>query len=637
MVSNAMMKADVLLQRGQYAQAEPLIRQHLRAKPNDVLAHEWLGASLMFQQRFQQAEFSALRCIALSEASPGVPGGGIAASDLSRRYELAANIYGKLGDGDRALKFGKLAVQTYASPAALNVLAAVHLLREEPGQAYEPLSKAYAMGTPDISIASNYALLLGELGKPEESIAVLLKTLRTFHDPLTMIQAVSGLNYPVPTQGNVADPLPASPDDPECIDPQFKLGFAKQHGAFVTALAEEELGGRPHLHGVTDFSPDRPLRVGIMSYDIRRHSCSYFLRPLCKHLRREGLALVGISNSSQVDEVTNELRAGFDEWVHLPGAVIPTVARAVAQAKIDVLIECGGYTANTPMFACGIGPAPVQATYLGYPGSTGLPRIAYRIVDDRTDPAPHADAHCTEHLLRLKDCFLCFDPGPECPQPRSESAMGPADAIGADGLPRPLVFGSFSTAIKLSRATYDQWCAVLRAVPRSTMLIKASILGTQEARDHALRQFAERGVDPARIELIARVRDQAAHLRIYDRMDIALDTYPYVGTTTICESLLMGVPYLSRYGKQHVNRVGLSLLSASGVPEIACESVERLVAVAKELDSDRARLARYHRTLRDTMLQSPVGDGKAFADKFAEAIRWMWKQECAKQASTAAR
>jgi Tfp pilus assembly protein PilF len=634
MLSSALTKADALLRQGDYAKAEPLIRQHLRSKPDDAQAHEWLGASLMFQRRYDQAKFSALRSLELSarSASPQA---------LSNRYELLANIYAKLGDRELSLHNARLAVQAAPTPSALNVLAAMHLLREEPGLAFDPLSKAYALRSDDLSIASNYALLLGDLGHPERAIAVLLKALRTFRDPQTFTAVIPGLHYPVPTQpkpaqATIEDPLPASPDDPHTIDPLFKLRFAKQYGDFVAQLAREELAGKPHLHAITDFSPSRPLRVGILSYDMRRHSCSYFLRPLCKHLRRDDLTLIGLYTSSQVDSVTDELRAGFDEWLHIPGLTIPEVAREIARARIDVLIECGGYTVNSAMQACAISPAPVQATYLGYPGTTGLHAMHYRLVDASTDPAPIADTHCTEQLIRLPQCFLCFDPGPDCPEPRSESVLGPVDALGADGSLRPLVFGSFSTAIKLSQATYDQWCAVLRAVPRSTMLIKASILGTQEARDHALNQFAQRGIDPARIELIARVPDQRAHLRIYDRMDIALDTYPYVGTTTICESLLMGVPYLSRYGSQHVNRVGLSLLSAVGVPELACPTIDALVAKALELDRNRPALARYQRTLRHTMLRSPVGDAKAFADRFASAVRFMWQQRASVLAASGA-
>jgi Flp pilus assembly protein TadD len=619
-----MIKADQLLARGEYAQAEPYIRQHLRSKPNDALAHEWLGGVLMFTNRFEPGIFAAKRAIELSgpETSRDV---------ASRRYELLGNLSLKLHRFDEGVAAATRAIELHPTPHAYNLLAAAHLLREDLGKAFEPSKRAYELGGTEHSIVSNYAMLLGELGQPEQACAVLLRAMRERGHPAIMHALVPGLNYPVPTPAHerVADPLPASADDPDCVDWKFKRSFAESYSKFIEELGTEELAGRAHLHDVQNFDPERPLRVAIASYDIRTHSCSYFLRSLLKHFKRPGYTLVGVYTSPQVDDITHELKAHFDEWMHLPAAMPPEIATRVAAAKIDVLIECGGFTTQSPLYACAVRPAPVQVTYLGYPGTTGMRAVQYRIVDERTDPSPAADEQCSETLVRIPDCFLCFDPGADSPTPRDESVLGAVDVPRADGTLRPLVFGSFSTAIKLSKATYDQWCSVLRAVPNSTMLIKASILGTKEAADRALAQFAERGVDPSRVTLIARVPDRKAHLRIYDRMDIALDTYPYVGTTTICESLLMNVPYLSRYGSQHINRVGYSLLSAVGVPELTSPTLDGLVRIATELDKDRSRLATYQRTLRQKMMQSPVGQGQAYADKFVQAIRDMWRRECA--------
>jgi hypothetical protein len=617
-----MMKADHLLGQGEYLKAEPFLRQHLRAKPNDPLANEWLGGVLMFTNRFEQGLFFAVKAVETSDLQTP-------ADVASRRQELLGNLYLKLARPDEALAHATKAVQILPTAHAYNLVAAVHLICENLGKAFEPCRRAYELNPHEHTIVSNYAMLLGELGQAHLASAVLLKAMRERGHPASFHSLVPSLNYPVPTPPGVSvpDPLPASPDDPDCIDAMFKRRCAEQYGGFLEQLGQEELRGCKHLHKVTNFDPSRPLRVGIASYDMRMHSCAYFMRALLKHLPRPGLTLVGIYNSSQFDEITKELKSYFHEWLHLPGAIPPAIAMAVADAKIDVLIECGGYTAHSPMFACAVRPAPVQVTYLGYPGTTGLRSMNYRVVDERTDPSPTADAQCTEKLVRLPNSFLCFDAGHEMPEPRDPAVLGPADTTQADGQYRPLVFGSFSTAIKLSRATYDQWCSVLHAVPRSRMLIKATILGTPQAAQYALDQFASRGIDPSRVEIIARVKERKDHMRIYDRMDIALDTYPYVGTTTICESLLMSVPYLSRYGHQHINRVGYSLLSAVGVPELACPTLDALVELAKTLDADRAKLRGYHATLRSTLLASSVCDGVAYANNFADAIRRMWVEE----------
>jgi predicted O-linked N-acetylglucosamine transferase (SPINDLY family) len=288
--------------------------------------------------------------------------------------------------------------------------------------------------------------------------------------------------------------------------------------------------------------------------------------------------------------------------------------------QVDIVLELSGHTHGNKLSALRLRGAPVQATYLGYPNTTGVPAMDYRIVDSLTDPPPPhgAEKWATEKLIRLDPCFLCYTPREDAPLP------GPPP-VERNGY---VTFGSFNSIKKLTEKTLGLWCRLMEAVPDSRLVIKSSGLSSAAAQEHISGVLREGGLDEDRFELLDKMESKADHLAAYEMMDVALDTYPYHGTTTTCEALWQGVPVVSLVGDVHAARVGLSLLSAIGHPEWAVKSEEEYIAVAAGLGRDSAKLARIRGGLRQEMARSPLCDAAAMGKRMEAALRGAWRAWC---------
>lgn len=391
----------------------------------------------------------------------------------------------------------------------------------------------------------------------------------------------------------------------------FRL--AGRYGALLepTPLARWDSGLR--------FDPVRRLRVGFVSGDLRWHSVSYFLERVLIHLDREKVSPWAYYAFPVADDRTESLHSLFDAWRDVAGMTDEQLAAQIVADRIDVLVDLAGHTGHSRLAVFARKPAPVQVAWIGYPATTGVRSIDYRLTDSLADPPRLTDDHFTEALWRLPRSFLCYAPPSDAPEP------APAPCLDRG----TITFGSFNAARKISSETLALWCAVLSAVPDSRIVLKsiAGLDGAEECLD--LRAaFSEHGVDPGRIVILESVSSLAEHLAQYARMDVALDTFPYHGTTSTCEALWMGVPVISRIGDRHASRVGLSLLSNAGLPELATHSDEEFIAIATALATDRSRLDGLRTHLRDRLAKSPLLDGAAMANDFADALRAMWELEC---------
>lgn len=378
---------------------------------------------------------------------------------------------------------------------------------------------------------------------------------------------------------------------------------------------------------------EKKLRVGFVSADLREHSVAYFLMPLIKAMDKSQFTLVGVSPNPHEDDITREFKRVFDEWLVLPEGPVEQGAALVRQHNLDVTIDLHGLTRGHVLTMFHAGAAPVQMTYLGYPNTTGLAAVQYRMVDHHTDPTTleglesQGDINqqwSVEKLIRLDGSFLCYMPqllGEALPPSR------PARVIGSG----PVRFGTQNATMKFSPAVLELWRQVLEAVPGSIFVCKSQAIRDEKSKQGIAEVFRRSGFDMSRVQLADRVIGRDAHLRSYELIDIALDTYPYHGTTTTCESLLMGVPTMSLIGPVHCSRVGKSILSSVGVPELLAKTPEEFVQKAAALAKDEARIAEYHRTLRDKLLGSPLCDPQPHARKIEAVIRSKWEEWCGKQ------
>jgi protein O-GlcNAc transferase len=376
--------------------------------------------------------------------------------------------------------------------------------------------------------------------------------------------------------------------------------------------------GPPFTFERHDRDPARRLRVGYVSADFRQHSCASFIKPLFAAHDPQAVEIVAYSENPRDDEVTAEIRAHTREWRSIVALGDPAVAELVHRDRVDILVDLSGHTAGNRLPVFALKPAPVQATWLGYPGTTGLAEIDHRLTDARADPPDGgADAAYTETLWRLPDCFLVYEPSATAPAVDQR----PGDA--------PLTFGSFNHLPKVTPEIVAAWSQILARVSGSRLIMKGKRLGDPEVRRRYTAMFASHGIAGDRLELVGWQKSSAHHLALYHQIDIALDPFPYNGTTTTCEALWMGVPVITLAGTSHAGRVGESLLRAVGLEALIAgtekDYVDRAVALAQKPD-ERAAL---RRTLRERMLGSALCDAAGFARRMEAAFREMWRRWCA--------
>jgi len=348
--------------------------------------------------------------------------------------------------------------------------------------------------------------------------------------------------------------------------------------------------------------PER-LRIGFVSPDFRRHSVTYFFLPLLKALDRTRIEVFCYAEIKRPDDVTRQIARLADHFCQTDGWNDRFMAETIAADRIAVLVDLAGHTSGNRLSVFALKPAPVQITWLGFPATTGLSRIDYRLTDTVADPPGHTDRFHSERLIRLPDGFLCYHP------------LDPAPAVGQPPCPATghITFGSFNNLPKVNLSVVHLWSQLLHAVPESQLVLKSRQLTDKMVRARIVRQFGQQGIDAGRLQLLGRMASTAQHLALYKRIDIALDTFPYNGTTTTCEALWMGVPVITLCGNRHAARVGASILTRIGLPELIAENPDAFVYAGTALAADPARLDHLRVSLRQRMQGSALCNAEHFA------------------------
>lgn len=377
-------------------------------------------------------------------------------------------------------------------------------------------------------------------------------------------------------------------------DPAALFELHRRYGALMRRT-------RPPLDdaGVPPRDPRRRLRIGYVSPNFSRHSVGYFIAPVIAAHDRSRYEVFCYYTHRLSDDTTARIRQAADGWREVAGAGDDALDALIRADRIDVLVDLAGHCKGNRLAVFARKPAPVQVTWLGYPDTTGLATMDARITDAIADPAPEADARHTERLCRIEGAFLTYEPPADSPP-----------VVERDGL--PVVFGSFNHVAKLNPATISVWADILARVPGARLVLKSGPLDRAETRSRVLECFERHGVAAARIAVEGWREDRASHLATYAGVDIALDTFPYNGTTTTCEALWMGVPVVSRVGTVHMSRVGASLLDCVGLGELAARSDAAYVATAVALAHDEPHRARLRAGLRERLRASPLLDHAGF-------------------------
>ncbi|MBK8161712.1 MAG: tetratricopeptide repeat protein [Gammaproteobacteria bacterium] len=572
--------ANALIELGRLDEALAAARKAVALRPDSAEAQLTLGRVLHSQGRLDESAACNERAIALKP-------------DFAEAYSNLANTYLDLGRLDEALRCCRKTIDLEPGFAAAHYnLGLVFFRQHRLDDAVASYRAAIALKPDYVEAHANLGTALTYLGRADEAMRSIDEALRLNPD------SDGAHSARLFTMQYLPDTTPAA-------------SFAA-HREFA-ARCEAPL--RPHWRAhANPRDPERRLRIGYVSPDFRRHSVATFIEPVLARHDRARFEVFCYYNNTERDAVTERIAALADHWLTCAAYTDERLAEQIRADGIDILVDLAGHTSGHRLLTFARRPAPVQVTYLGYPATTGLSAMDYRLCTADTDP-PGQESFHSEALYRLPRTLWCYRP-----------LAGRAPDAGTPALRNGQVtFGSMNNLAKISPGSVKCWAEILRAVPGSHLVMTSVPEGTVRA---ALRdRFAAHDVDAGRVHLHGKLA-YAEYWNLLRDIDIALDPFPYAGTTTTCETLWTGIPVVTLTGQTSVARSGYALLKAVGLEELAAHDAGDYVRIAVDLARDIPRLARLRRELPARFDASPLRDEAAFTRDLEAACRDMWRAWC---------
>ncbi len=366
-----------------------------------------------------------------------------------------------------------------------------------------------------------------------------------------------------------------------------------------------------------DKTKDRKLRIGYVSPDFRDHPVPYFLDPVLRRHDREKFEIYAYSNTIYENPVMERMKAHVDVWHDIYGFDVKKITDIIMQDQIDILIDVAGHTGHNSLDVFAGRAAPVQATWLGYPATTGVPAMDYRITDSYAEPAGTTEYLSTETLWRLPHIFCAYSPHEKCPEVIDHPPFEDNGYI---------TFGCFNNFNKVRDPVLAAWSKILEKIPDSRLLIE--IAGIEDAKfmNKVHERFRRHRISLDRVVFEPWKKEN--QFVLYNKIDISLDPFPCAGGTTSMDTLWMGVPFVTLAGKTFVSRMGVTILSNAGLPELIAQNVEEYISIAVNLAADKNRLKNLRHNLRERFAKSPAMDHAAFTSDMEQAYRGMWHKYC---------
>ncbi len=613
----------VIFELGQHAAGEALLQEAIRLNPNVAHYHGNYGTKLVDQRDTQRAIAYLRRAVEL-------------APDATQHHYNLGNAYVQAKAHEEAIACyrGALARNADYAVAELQLGMALHLVgRTEEGIAH--YREVQARRPTDYAVATNLGALLqaqcdidGAIASFQQSLAIepknffalnnlgiMLKERGEIAEAVELLRRCLVLNpESAEVRSNIILTMHYDPASTDEMFAELHREWNRRHGSPPAG----PIKNHPNLK-----EPGRRLRLGYVSADLRDHVVGRALLPAFRHHDHTAFEIFCYSMSSE-QSLTREFKAHADCWRDMAGSTDQEFARQVQADQIDLLIDLGLHTSDNRLTAFALKPAPLQLSWLGYPESSGLETIDYRISDRHLEPpAGNALSSAHEKPCLLADSWTCYEPPAGFPEVNVLPALQRGD----------VTFGSFNNSCKISAEVLATWGRILGGVPNSRLMLLAKQGGHRQRITDLL---AGHGITPDRLvfaDYLPATDDlnQGALLSRYHQVDIALDTFPYNGMTTTLDALWMGVPVISLVGQRNLGRAGLSLLSTVGLPDFAVKSLDAYVDCAIKTAQDKPALATLRASLRSKMQASPLLDAAAFTRKLETGFRDMWVEWCKRQ------
>lgn len=601
---------------GRFDDSVAILQEALEINPRYTDAHRSLGRSYQAMGRLKEAMVSYRQALTIDPMS----------ADAHADYGMIQQHMGLL---EEALRSYRKAIEIDPNLVDAHSNAGAVLLRL--GRFEEAIaSQRRALAVrPDFAEAHfNLANVLRDGGRPLDAIASYRRALAVKPD---LAHAHVGLGDVLKDLGEFDEAVENFRDalkiDPTLQEAYTSLLFCLSHDEHVdpeTLYAEQrQFADRFETPLISawpahrnDRDPKRDLRIGVVSADLRAHPVSYFFEPVLRQLAKyPSLTLHAYANQVAEDGVSRRLREQFRHWNPVAHRSADSLARRIAADAIDILIDLSGHTNGNRLQVFARRPAPIQVSWMGYPGSTGLKAMDYYFADAQFLPFDEFRGQFTEKLVHLP-ASAPFLPEPYAPPVNALPAL-------ANGY---VTFGSFNRPSKLRPQVIALWSRLLHALPEARLLLGA--MPREGHYDRLIEGFVREGVARERLEFHVR-SDVASYLKLHGRVDVCLDTFPYSGGTTTAHALWMGVPTLTLAGRTPAGRQGAAILGKVGLPEFVASDTDDYVRKAVALATDFEALAALRAGMRARCEEAPNGRPEVIAAAVERAFRIMWERWCA--------
>jgi protein O-GlcNAc transferase len=599
-----------LFNGGRFLEMERAARLMVEQDPNSGLAWKALSASLLAQGR---SDLNALQ-----RASQLLPADPEACNNLGNALREYGRFDEAVGSYRRALELNVYFAEAHCG------LGVCLLELGLPDNAIVSYRRALEINSSYAMAHNNLGNALSDIGQFDEAMASYRRALEIAPD---FVMAHNNLGNALWKTGQLQEAdakyrraIQLMPDYAEAhtnllMALQFMptIGRDDMFAAHLQFGRQFESALKPHwIQHTNSRDPRKRLRIGYVSGDFRMHAVAYFIEPVLANHDKSQVEVFCYTNSTKHDAITDRLRTAVDHWLPCLAMSDIELADRIRADGIDILVDLSGHTANNRLLTFARKPAPIQVTYLGYPNTSGLTAIDYRLTDDYTEPrSGDADQYYTEKLLRLSNSVWCYRPHDQMP----EITLLPALQNGY------LTFGSFNNVNKVGLESITLWAKLLRALPTSRLIVATVTEG--EIRTRLKREFAEYGVAEDRIDFCGKLHTQE-FLNKMQEVDVTLDPFPVNGATTTCESLWLGIPVLTLVGDRFLSRAGLSVLNAARLPEFAASTEEAYIEAAKSLANDLPQLAKLRAGMREQLKTTPLLDQQRFTRNLENTYREIW-------------